>query len=105
LRDEIPHAYILDQYANPSNPDAHYRGTGYEIWRQCDGRVDMLVAGAGTGGTLTGTAKRLKEYNPQIQIVGVDPEGSILAIPDSLNDAKRLEAYHVEGIGYDVSCA
>eukprot|EP00977_Amphora_coffeiformis_P015696 scaffold4674_cov188-Amphora_coffeaeformis.AAC.7 len=104
LRDEIPHGYILDQYGNPSNPVAHYDGTGREIWQQCHGRIDMLVAGAGTGGTLTGTAKRLKEYNPHMQIVGVDPEGSILAVPDSLNDKKRLEAYHVEGIGYDVSC-
>lgn len=103
LLEEIPNAHILDQYANPSNPAAHYYGTGEEIWQQCGGKIDMLVAGAGTGGTLTGTARRLREYNQDIRIVGVDPEGSILAVPDSLNDKKRLEAYHVEGIGYDVS--
>ena len=94
-------AHILDQYKNPSNPNAHYEYTAEEILRQCDGKVDMLVAGAGTGGTITGIAKRLKEHNPNIIIVGVDPEGSILAVPDSLNDVRRLEPYHVEGIGYD----
>ena len=57
----------------------------------------------GTGGTISGIAKRLKEHNPDVKIVGVDPEGSILAVPDSLNDRRRLESYHVEGIGYDVS--
>ena len=62
-----------------------------------------IVFATGTGGTISGIAKRLKEYNPNIKIVGVDPEGSILAEPDSLNDKRRLEAYHVEGIGYDVS--
>jgi cystathionine beta-synthase len=61
----------------------------------------MVVAGAGTGGTISGIAKKLKEYNPNIIIVGVDPEGSILAEPDELNDVKRLETYQVEGIGYD----
>jgi cystathionine beta-synthase len=94
-------AHILDQYANPSNPDAHYHGTANEIIRQCGGKIDMLVAGAGTGGTITGIAKRLKEHNPNVQIVGVDPEGSILAVPDSLNDKNRLCSYHVEGTGYD----
>jgi cystathionine beta-synthase len=101
LQSEIPNSHILDQYSNPSNPNAHYYGTAEEILRQTGGKVDMLVAGAGTGGTLTGIAKRLKEHNPDIQIIGVDPEGSILAIPDSLNDKRRLESYHVEGIGYD----
>lgn len=61
----------------------------------------MLVAGAGTGGTISGTARKLKEYNPNLIVVGVDPQGSILAEPDSLNDDKRLEPYQVEGIGYD----
>ena len=103
LQTEIPKAHILDQYCNPSNPQAHYDGTAQEIWQQCDGKIDMLVAGAGTGGTISGIAKRLKEYNPNIRIIGVDPEGSILAQPDELNDKRRLESYHVEGIGYDVS--
>jgi cystathionine beta-synthase len=101
LQTEIPNSHILDQYSNPSNPNAHYSGTAQEIIQQCGGKVDMLVAGVGTGGTITGIAKRLKEHNPDIIIVGVDPEGSILAIPDSLNDKKRLESYQVEGIGYD----
>lgn len=101
LQTEIPNSHILDQYANPSNPNAHYEGTAAEIIRQCDGKVDMLVAGVGTGGTISGLAKRLKEHNPDIIIVGCDPEGSILAVPESLNDKRRLESYQVEGIGYD----
>jgi cystathionine beta-synthase len=101
LQTEIPNSHILDQYSNPSNPNAHYSGTAQEIIQQCGGQVDMLVAGVGTGGTITGIAKRLREHNPNIIIVGVDPEGSILAVPEQLNDKKRLEAYQVEGIGYD----
>mmetsp|Transcript_17299 Transcript_17299/g.21139 ORF Transcript_17299/g.21139 Transcript_17299/m.21139 type:complete len:534 (+) Transcript_17299:408-2009(+) len=101
LHTEIPNSHILDQYTNISNPNAHYYGTAEEIWTQCDGKIDMLVAGAGTGGTITGIAKRLKELNPNIIVVGIDPEGSILAIPENLNDKKRLEPYDVEGIGYD----
>jgi cystathionine beta-synthase len=98
LHEEIKDSHILDQYSNPSNPNAHYHGTAEEIIRQCSGKsIDMLVAGAGTGGTISGIAKRLKEHNPNIIIVGVDPEGSILAVPDSLNDKRRLESYQVEG--------
>ena len=101
LQQEIPNSHILDQYNNRSNPEAHYLGTAEELIQQCQGKIDMVVAGVGTGGTITGLAKRLKEHNPDIQIVGVDPEGSILAVPDSLNDKHRLELYQVEGIGYD----
>lgn len=101
LQQEIPDAVILNQYTNPSNPLAHIEGTAEEIWKQTGGKIDMLVAGAGTGGTISGIAKRLKEYNPNLRVVGVDPEGSILALPDVLNDKNRLESYHVEGIGYD----
>mmetsp|Transcript_16770 Transcript_16770/g.48687 ORF Transcript_16770/g.48687 Transcript_16770/m.48687 type:complete len:530 (+) Transcript_16770:63-1652(+) len=101
LMEEIPNAHILNQYSNPGNPNAHYDGTAEEIIRQCGGKIDMLVAGAGTGGTITGIAKKLKEHNPEIIIVGVDPEGSLLAQPESLNEKNKLEAYHVEGIGYD----
>lgn len=86
LNKEIPNSHILDQYKNPSNPLAHYDGTAEEILEACDGKVDMLVAGAGTGGTISGTAKKLKEKCPDCVIVGVDPVGSILAVPDSLND-------------------
>ncbi len=101
LNREIPNSHILDQYNNPSNPLAHYDGTAEEIWDACEGKLDMVVVTAGTGGTLTGIARRLKERNPAIIVVGVDPKGSILAEPDTLNDEKRLQSYAVEGIGYD----
>merc|ERR1712039_337569 len=99
--------HVLDQYKNPGNPLAHYEGTAEEIIEQTGGKLDYMVMSAGTGGTVTGTAMKLKEKIPGIKIVAVDPYGSILAKPDSLNDGsartgqKRLSAYHVEGIGYD----
>jgi cystathionine beta-synthase len=95
LQKEIPRAHILDQYSNPANPDAHYNGTALEILEDLGGQVDMAVISAGTGGTITGIAKRLKEKNPKCIIVGVDPVGSILAGPDT------IKSYLVEGIGYD----
>ncbi|GMH88933.1 hypothetical protein TrST_g3679 [Triparma strigata] len=102
LNAEIPNSHILDQYANPGNPLAHYDGTAEEILEQTGGQVDMFVAGAGTGGTISGTAKKLKErLGDACTVVGVDPKGSILAVPDSLNDENRLGSYTVEGIGYD----
>jgi len=101
LNKELPNSHILDQYANPGNPLAHYDQTAEEILEQCDGKVDMLVVSAGTGGTLTGIARKLKERCPNIEVVAVDPIGSILAEPDSLNDKDRLKGYQVEGIGYD----
>ncbi|XP_034031002.1 cystathionine beta-synthase a isoform X2 [Thalassophryne amazonica] len=100
LKNEIPNSHILDQYCNPSNPLAHYNFTAEEILEQCDGKLDILVAGAGTGGTITGIARKLKERCPNIKIVGVDPEGSILAEPDDLNKTDKTQ-YEVEGIGYD----
>ncbi|KAF9189172.1 hypothetical protein BGZ51_009778 [Haplosporangium sp. Z 767] len=99
LNAEIPNSVILDQYSNPYNPVAHYDHTAEEIYRACDGKVDMLVSSAGTGGTITGIARKLKVLCPNITIVGVDPNGSILAQPDSLNTS--TESYMVEGIGYD----
>jgi cystathionine beta-synthase len=99
--------HVLDQYINPGNPLAHYDGTAEEIVEQVDGRLDYMIMSAGTGGTISGTAKKLKEKIPDVKIVAVDPHGSILAEPDSLNDGsvrtgqKRLTAYQVEGIGYD----
>mmetsp|Transcript_8557 Transcript_8557/g.18719 ORF Transcript_8557/g.18719 Transcript_8557/m.18719 type:complete len:528 (+) Transcript_8557:251-1834(+) len=101
LQKETPNSHILDQYTNDSNPLAHYDGTANELMQQLDGKIDMVVAGAGTGGTISGIAAKLKENIPNVHIVGVDPVGSILALPDSLNDPGRLETYHVEGIGYD----
>jgi len=99
LNSEIPNSHILDQYANPSNPLAHYDGTAEEILEQTDGQVDLVVITAGTGGTLTGIARKLKERLPNVKIIAVDPEGSILAQPESLNGA--ISSYKVEGIGYD----
>ncbi|CAI5747025.1 unnamed protein product [Peronospora destructor] len=101
LAKEIPNAHILDQYSNPSNPLAHYDGTAEEILEACNGQVDMVVMGTGTGGTLSGTARKIKEKCPSCIIVGADPFGSILAEPENLNDENRLKPYQVEGIGYD----
>lgn len=95
LRDVLPNAHILDQYANPSNPLAHEEGTGREIIDQCEGRLDAVVITAGTGGTITGVARVIKRELPHVRIVGVDPEGSILAGPG------EIKSYKVEGIGYD----
>uniref|UniRef100_A0A8C0R3M6 Cystathionine beta-synthase n=1 Tax=Canis lupus dingo TaxID=286419 RepID=A0A8C0R3M6_CANLU len=100
LHNEIPNSHILDQYRNASNPLAHYDTTAEEILQQCDGKLDMLVASAGTGGTITGIARKLKEKCPGCKIIGVDPEGSILAEPEELNQSEQT-AYEVEGIGYD----
>lgn len=99
LQKEIPNAVILDQYNNPNNPLAHEYGTGVEIWEQTEGKVNTVVAGAGTGGTVSGIAKALKSRNPKIHVVAADPKGSVLAEPQSLNDS--TEGYKVEGIGYD----
>ena len=76
LRDSIEGAVILGQFVNPANPDAHYKTTGPEIWDQTDGRIDFLVSSVGTGGTLTGTGKFLKEQDPDIKVVAVEPAGS-----------------------------
>ena len=94
LNDEIENSHILDQYSNPANPDAHYKYTAQEIIDEFN-QLDMVVMGVGTGGTITGVAKRLKEVYPEIQIIGVDPYGSILGGGD------EVYSYKVEGIGYD----
>jgi len=94
LQKEIPNAHILDQYVNPANPEAHYHGTAEEMLADLK-QIDMAVMTAGTGGTITGVAKRLKEANPNIIIVGVDPVGSILG------GGTEVGSYLVEGIGYD----
>ena len=95
LNEVIPNSHILDQYANMSNPLAHSEGTGLEIVEQCGGRLDAVVVGAGTGGTITGIARAVKKAIPDCQVIGVDPEGSILAGPG------EVRSYQVEGIGYD----
>ncbi|KAI1006182.1 Cystathionine beta-synthase [Podosphaera aphanis] len=101
LLKEIPNSHILDQYANPDNPLAHELGTAEEIWNQTGGKIKAIVAGAGTGGTITGLSKGLKSRNPEIKVIAADPLGSILALPESLNQEHANEAYKVEGIGYD----
>ncbi|KAH0947839.1 hypothetical protein HN011_004255 [Eciton burchellii] len=99
LQQETPNSIILDQYTNAGNPLAHYDCTATEIWKQCDGKIDYMVLSAGTGGTVTGIGRKLKELSPTIKVIGVDPMGSILAQPPELN--KGIGFYEVEGIGYD----
>ncbi len=93
LTREIPGAFQPNQYFNPLNPEAHYRTTGPEIWDQTEGRIDVFVAGMGTGGTISGVAKYLKERKPSVHIVGADPEGSLYSGP--------IAPYKVEGVGED----
>src|SRR4051794_19764999 len=94
LAREIPGAWRPNQFTNLSNPEAHYRTTGPEIWEQTDGKVTVLVGGVGTGGTLSGTGKYLKERNPDIKVIGADPEGSVLS-------GGAPHGWKVEGIGED----
>ena len=101
LEKELPNAHILDQYGNPDNPLAHELGTAEEIWNQSHGRITAVVAGAGTGGTITGLQRGLHKHNKDIKIIAADPQGSILALPATLNNTHANEAYKVEGIGYD----
>jgi len=97
------HGYFyFNQYDNPDNPDAHYYSTGPEIWKQTKGRVTHLVAGIGTGGTLSGTARYLKEQNPDITVVAVDPPGSLFAEYIRSGKTGPTASYHVEGIGSDM---
>jgi len=100
LLTEVPNSIILDQYRNPGNPLAHYDQTAEEILAACGGSVDMVVMGAGTGGTVSGIGRKIKEKCPSCVVVGVDPEGSILAEPANLNKT-NVTYYDVEGTGYD----
>ncbi|KAM0281413.1 hypothetical protein ACHAQH_003536 [Verticillium albo-atrum] len=101
LEKEIPNAHILDQYANPDNPLAHEFGTAEEIWAQTGGNLTAVVAGAGTGGTITGIARGIRKHSKTVKIIAADPQGSILALPEALNNDHANEGYKVEGIGYD----
>ncbi len=94
LAQETTGGFQPNQYFNQANPETHYRTTGPEIWRQTGGKIDVFVAGVGTGGTISGTGKYLKEQNPDILVVGADPEGSILS-------GGQLRPYKIEGIGED----
>ncbi|MFM9105682.1 MAG: cystathionine beta-synthase [Chloroflexota bacterium] len=95
LTREVPSAFQPNQYFNPMNPKTHYETTGPEIWEQTGGAVTHFVAGVGTGGTISGTARYLKERNPAIRVIGADPEGSIYTQPDNMH------TYKVEGVGED----
>jgi cystathionine beta-synthase len=97
LTEEIPGAFQPNQYYNQENPRAHYETTGPEIWRQTDGRIDVLVVGVGTGGTITGIARYLKEKKPSVMVVGADPEGSLF----SASPGEEARPYLTEGIGED----
>ena len=91
---ETPGAFQPNQYFNQANPDAHYATTGPELWRQTDGRIDAFVCGVGTGGTISGVGRYLKERNPDVLVVGADPEGSLYS-------GDEVHPYLVEGIGED----
>src|SRR5436190_20103411 len=94
LAREIPGAWRPNQFTNDANPESHYRTTGPEIWEQTRGRVTVFVAGVGTGGTVSGVGRYLKEMNPNVKIVGADPEGSVLS-------GGTPKPWKVEGIGED----
>src|SRR6188472_35567 len=94
LTEEIPGAFQPNQYANDANPETHYLSTGPELWRQSGGQVTHFVAGVGTGGTITGIGRYLKEQNPKIEVIGADPVGSIYS-------NEEVHPYLVEGVGED----
>jgi cystathionine beta-synthase len=102
IADETPNSFYANQYFNPSNPESHYLTTGPEIWEQTHGEIDVFVSGLGTGGTISGTGKYLKEQNPKIRCVGGDPIGSVYY--DLKRTGKMTEAfsYMVEGVGEDI---
>ncbi len=104
LASEIPNSVYLNQYDNPSNTEAHYRTTGPELWEQTDGKITHLVAGAGTGGTISGAARYLKEQNPEVQIIAVDPFGSVYFkyFHTGEFDKNEIYPYFTEGAGEDI---
>jgi cystathionine beta-synthase len=96
---ETPNSFYPDQYSHPANPEAHYRTTGPELWEQTEGKITHFVAGIGTGGTISGTARFLKEKNPNIRIIGADPYGSIYKTYKETGEIIEASPYLVEGIG------
>lgn len=104
LAQEIPNSVYLNQYDNPANAEAHYQTTGPEIWKQTEGKVTHLVAGAGTGGTISGIGKYLKEQNPEVKVIGVDPYGSVYYkyFHTRQFDHGEIYPYLTEGVGEDI---
>ena len=98
---ETPNSFYVDQHNNVKNPEAHYKTTGPEIWKQTNGKIDFLVAGIGTGGTLSGVAKYLKEKNPDIKVIAIDPIGSVFYHYFKYKRMVKPHVYKVEGIGED----
>ncbi len=101
LQRTIPNSVLFNQYDNPANADAHYRTTGPEIWQQTSGRITHFIAGMGTGGTITGIARYLKEKNPNIRVIAADPIGSILKTYKETGELSEGTPYLVEGVGQD----
>lgn len=102
IASETPNSFYPDQYSNPANPDAHYRSTGPELWRQTEGKITHFVAGLGTGGTISGTGRFLKEKDPNIKIIGADPYGSIFKTYKETGKIVEATPYLVEGIGQEI---
>ena len=98
---ERPGAVLMDQYNNPANPAAHYATTGPELWKQTAGKITHFVAGVGTGGTITGTSRYLKEQNPRVESIGADPVGSILKHYKETGQMSEARTYKIEGVGED----
>src|SRR5207247_800732 len=99
---ETPNSFYPDQYSHPANPEAHYRTTGPELWEQTEGKITHFVSGIGTGGTISGTGRFLKEKNPQIKVIGADPFGSIYKTYKDTGQIPETTPYLVEGIGQEV---
>jgi len=101
LAEETPNSFYANQYANPANPRAHYAATGPEIWEQTGGRLDIFAAALGTGGTISGAGRYLKEQSPQVRVLGIDPIGSVLHDVYKTGRMPEAHTYKVEGIGED----
>src|ERR1700756_2016300 len=102
IASETPNSFFPDQYSHPANPEAHYRTTGPELWEQTEGKITHFVSGIGTGGTISGTGKFLKEKNTNIRVIGADPYGSIFKTYKETGKTIEVTPYLVEGIGQEV---
>src|ERR1700704_4725492 len=99
IASETPNSFYPDQYSHPANPEAHYRTTGPELWEQTEGRITHFVSGIGTGGTISGTGRFLKEKNPDIKVIGADPYGSVFKTYKETSQMPEGTSYEVEGTG------